>query len=318
MSVLNSGKFSYMGKQCEEYRIVGSRGELSYDGAQSLCDFPAMKYRLPKIRVSLRFFLLLILLIGVGGGMVVRVYVRERAAEKALRSRGLQLYVSKLEHCPSDGDEQLFAVNGQRAQESGHPPIDDDALRPLRDLRHLEMLFLAGQPISDEGVSHFAHLRTLRELSLSRTNITDASMRKLSAFTQLRFLNLKGCPIQGESLKYLAPLQQLEVIELSYCPVRSADLRHLVGLKNLQWLNLSKTSIDDEAAMHLAQLSSLTILSVDHTRVSDNFVRDIRPLKNLKYLDLRGSQVTPAAREFLGEFPKLSRYASQQELAGGS
>jgi hypothetical protein len=50
----------------------------------------------------------------------------------------------------------------------GHGFRDEDLL-PLEGMRHVECLFLSFNPITDEGIPHLSHMKSLTVLALAGT-----------------------------------------------------------------------------------------------------------------------------------------------------
>ena len=140
--------------------------------------------RWPRIRFSLRTLLIAGPIIAGGIGLLVHRHMTERAAEARLVANGLSI---SFEPWGGGGNGQWYAyeqdyerqqavktfsgrlkweflrharfVNGQRSAEFMDEPskINDESLAPLQDLRHVEVLYLGFQPITNDGL---AHLRT--------------------------------------------------------------------------------------------------------------------------------------------------------------
>jgi hypothetical protein len=69
---------------------------------------------------------------------------------------------------------------------------DDETLKRLGGLRHMEHLLIRHTAITDGGLVHLRGLKRLRQLDLSYTQIGDAGLAHLRALTALRSLDIVG------------------------------------------------------------------------------------------------------------------------------
>lgn len=310
--------------------------------------------KIPRFRISLRVFLIATTISACLIGLFIRRHVAERSAERTLIENGLSVVCA----LPGETEQYSYACLGggsswsygseqerkelvktvsgrlkwqyfrhakyikapRSAPLSGKSSnISDASLAPLADLRHVERLVLAFQPITDEGLGHLRNLRSLRYLNLAGTKFTDIGLSKLTGHSniedlvmegtdvsdvglqyvgqlrQLREVAMSGTKITGAGLKHLGELTHLESLGLSGNPIRSDDLRYLTRLKKLKVLYLSDTELDDSAAKHFAQLPDLNTLGLDGTKVGDKFIAGISSLRALRSLDVSRTQVTNAS-----------------------
>jgi len=130
--------------------------------------------------------------------------------------------------------------------------VDDRVMSALRDMPHVTNLYLAGNPITDEGLRHVAGLKHVRRLSLWRTRISDAGLRHLEMMKGLTALDLHATAVTDEGLARLTGLKELRELHL---PPRVSDegLAHLRGLSNLRILNAREARwITPSGLRHLA------------------------------------------------------------------
>lgn len=90
--------------------------------------------------------------------------------------------------------------------------ITDDALGHITELP-LVILDLAGATICDDGLSHLAKIKSLRQLDLSGTRITDKGLEKITELDQLEVLSIAGTDITEEGIKCLAGLPKLRFVD---------------------------------------------------------------------------------------------------------
>ena len=88
--------------------------------------------------------------------------------------------------------------------------VTDAYMEHVDKLRHLEVLYLAENPVGDAGLAHLAHLSDLKELILRNTKITSAGLPYIAGLTKLRSLSLGKCEITDEGLKHLKDLRESE------------------------------------------------------------------------------------------------------------
>ena len=84
--------------------------------------------------------------------------------------------------------------------------VTDQLLLRLPKLRHLEYLWLAGNPISDQGMESLNRLPSLKNLFLQRTQVTGTGAEHLLALSQLERLVLSECPVDDNGLAAVADI----------------------------------------------------------------------------------------------------------------
>ncbi|KAH8607483.1 putative leucine rich repeat protein (LRRP) [Trypanosoma vivax] len=153
---------------------------------------------------------------------------------------------------------------------------------PLSKLIGLEVLDLSGCTGVRSGVDSLCSLRLLRELRLSRLDISDNMMRELVRNECLRTLDLSHCTGITD-VSPLSVLSSLRTLGLSHC-TGITDVSPLSELSSLRTLGLSHcTGITDVSP--LSVLSSLRMLDLSHcTGITD--VSPLSELSSLRTLDL--------------------------------
>jgi len=155
--------------------------------------------------------------------------------------------------------------------------VTDGLLKRLPRLRYLRYLWLAGSPVSDQGMRSLSRLPNLRDLFLNRTNVT------------------------GTGAVHLQALSKLERLVLSDAPVNDRGLASVASLKHLRILQLDGTRITDAGASHLRHLATLVDLDVSGTQLTNRAIADLAQLGTLKSLRLRNTGLAGTLR-----FPKPS------------
>ena len=126
--------------------------------------------------------------------------------------------------------------------------LPDQALAPISELSHLEILKLEFNDQLTDGVAGYLQSLThLVELDLAFVNITDAAMPSLSKLSGLQRLYLYGTQITDRGVS------------------------HLASLKNLRMLYLGSEEgqdVTDASVTVLSQFQSLELLGIYGTRIS--------------------------------------------------
>ncbi len=103
-----------------------------------------------------------------------------------------------------------------RPDAQGWPKDDDDLLRRLGELRHLEVLFFEwNKDITDAKLARFSGLGQLRTLSFSHSGVTGAGLVHLKDMSRLKDLRIDGLPIRDGDLAKLSGLTRLKELRSS-------------------------------------------------------------------------------------------------------
>ncbi|KAG0254467.1 hypothetical protein BG011_005769 [Mortierella polycephala] len=129
--------------------------------------------------------------------------------------------------------------------------VTDQAILALSAATNLQMLSLSGTKLTDTGSTVFAHMSSLKELSLDRTDIGDKTIDYLRDLGRIEVLSLHRC----------SRLTTAGVIQLGKCAFFSLKLKRL---------NLSNNKfIHDEALACFTQCKELNSLNLEYTDVTD-------------------------------------------------
>jgi hypothetical protein len=154
---------------------------------------------------------------------------------------GMPLQYLDLDGCSAITDAGLQSLSGMPLQKlylNGCSRITDDGLQYLSGMP-LQHLDLAGCKVGDDGIRFIGEVKSLKSLSLSRTDVTGNELKGLKDL-QLRNLKLDKCKYL-ESLSSLPPtLTNLDVVDCKNLPTR--EFKYLLGIKNLQVLNVETSS----------------------------------------------------------------------------
>jgi putative heme-binding domain-containing protein len=204
-------------------------------------------------------------------------------------------------------------------------PHDADLayFKGLTSLRTLKLH--AAVDVTDKGLRHLSALTELRELDLSRTEITGDGLRYLQNLKKLKILRLFGNRLlRDESLAYLKNLSSLEVLDLDACEhVTDSSVVHLKNVTTLRQLNLASTDITKSGLMVLRGLPNLRRIerSMDHrlkkaklrelylTRenIPKGGLKEVRGLNKVEELSFYRTQLSDADLAHVGKLTQLRK-----------
>ena len=182
---------------------------------------PRTRWRLPRVRVTVRALMGVVLVLGVVLGCYVRSVRIQQEAVAAIRRAG-----GSLAYDWQWGDRKpgMFIYTGKpRAPEwlakivpvdyvarvvmvdlvprgGNRPDPTDETLAHVGRLGHLESLELSGTAITDAGLAHLKGLTGLRRLTIDRTLVSDAGLAHLEGMASLTSLNISGGRITDEGI----------------------------------------------------------------------------------------------------------------------
>jgi len=105
--------------------------------------------------------------------------------------------------------------------------VDDDTLRSLTGLTHLQLLALDYTKISDDGLSSLRAMRDLDSLSLKFNNITDRGVPHLVALPKLRHAMLMGTRISDDGVPNLSRLPEVSDLFIRWTGISNAGADRL-------------------------------------------------------------------------------------------
>lgn len=155
----------------------------------------------------------------------------------------------------------------------------------------VEVLSLNGTPLTDAGLQEIGKIKTLKELSVAKTQVTGVGFRalknaklvKLNA-SSTRFgvdglINLRGMKsleelhlfaagiVEQPKAKVFTTMPNLRVLNLSSNTISGPGMHQLFkGLKNLEELHLDSTQVDDNGLAALITCRKLKLVNVGRTR----------------------------------------------------
>jgi hypothetical protein len=110
--------------------------------------------------------------------------------------------------------------------------ITPDILRAMEAHRgQISSLILRGLPVNDATIVNLPDMPALRNLNLSRTNITDMAMRSLTRFTSLEQLNLYETAVSDAAIPEIARLNKLKSLNTWSTRITIAGVSNLQAQK---------------------------------------------------------------------------------------
>jgi hypothetical protein len=145
----------------------------------------------------------------------------------------------------------------KRVRFVGGRPVNDDDLAivvpHLARLPALKTLELHSDRVTDRGLSQFAVLTNLEELTVLDSSITDAGVQSLGSLARLKMAAFMRASLTDTSLQTFAKLPKLEVIGVTGSGVTDDGLTHLATLSNLKQLTLFGTTTTDGSLTKLGE-----------------------------------------------------------------
>jgi hypothetical protein len=134
-----------------------------------------------------------------------------------------------------------------------HNPEVFKALAQLSALSRLVVRF-SRNPDDHDLWPIVGRIRTLRELTLSESNIDDAGMVHVGRLRGLTDLSLDRTIVSDEGARHLAKLTSLESLDLDDTDITDASIATLAALPKLATLRLSNTRVSPDGLSALTQL----------------------------------------------------------------
>ena len=202
---------------------------------------------------SVRSVLIAMTLFGVWFGLRMDRARRQQKAVVVLRERGNVLYESHFQGPglsarfgkPAPwGPKWLRAIVGDdffdrvRAVRLTESPNDDD-LAYLRDLPDVESLIISSTHVTGKGIEQVRGLTSLKELILSRNQMTDADLARLEPLQELRYLSC-FCSMSDKAVDSLAALKNLEELHISNVAAGSTGARAAFALGDSTVVNTTE------------------------------------------------------------------------------
>ena len=201
---------------------------------------------------------------------------------------------------------------------SRNPHVNDQDLARLAELQSLAVLHLTGTKITDAGLFHLKHLKSLRRLELVDCyHISDGGLGHLKELTNLDHLWLYATPISDEGLIHIKQLKNLTSLNVGYTKVTEEGLEHILELKNLTFLHIGGDKITDTGLARLKKLRMLKYLDINGNPITDTGLSYLKELPDLEWVNLAETPITDAGLIHLKDIKKLTRleFRKNKELS---
>ncbi len=187
----------------------------------------------------------------------------------------------------------------------GNTTLDREGLEKLIAAKTLDTLSLDGSSVTSEVFPALAKLPALRNLDLSRTQISDAGLGVLAELPKLHTLNLSGASIQGDGIAGLAKAPALDTLNLRGAELGPKAFEGLGRLEQVRYLILDQIDLSSADFAKLAGMKGLRRLDLAKCQITDNNARSLGSLTGLTYLHLRENSVSSEIRDHIGkQIPK--------------
>ncbi len=245
-----------------------------------------------RLRLSIRGFIALVLLVGGGLGWIIhQAKVQRDCVTAVTRAQGTVIYNwfpdypdSSAMPVPRTSSTQELWISGQ-ARGSDSKPWVPRWLVDRLGVDYFAHVICVRLPVKveriDELMASVASLSRLEELDLQGSGVTDIGLSQIGGLTGLRRLALSGTAISDAGMVHLRGLTGLEELTLSRSRIGDAGLVHLISMSALQKLYLNETQVGDLGLSHLKKLTRLEKLYLRHTRITDAGLEHLKGLPNL-------------------------------------
>ena len=147
----------------------------------------------------------------------------------------------------------------------------------LTALEDLEVLELTASSNVDSFLTNVRHSKQLKNIDLSKTDVSEIGISSLTQLNRLEGLNLDGCLISPAFITELVKLTTLRSLELENTTFENDSFEGITKLKQLSALSLSNIDLTDENLLgHLAQCKSLMNLSLTATKISEEGLNTLK------------------------------------------
>ena len=260
-----------------------------------------------RLRLSVRAFMLLVLILGAGLGWIIQRAKAQREAVEAIRESGGIVRYDRATDTESYFDGRpgkpalikrfLGPEYFDDVTYVGFPssPDVDPAMPYVRRLKRVEEVSLFETAVTDAGLAQLRGMDYLREISLGRTKVTGQGLAALADLPRLEIISsLDRVRLGDVGYRNLGRLTHLIALDLSSQMDSAAGLAHLKGLTRLRKLYLGSTLIDDASLEQILQFTDLEDLNIGNAQVTDAGLARLESLPRLRKINLSFTKVTPA------------------------
>jgi internalin A len=185
-------------------------------------------------------------------------------------------------------------------------PRTDEALSVWKDLTSLRIILANDSEVTDGGLTAIEQFKQLERLNLQDAGkVTDAGLEHLRGLSQLKTLMLRRTRVTDAGMVNLKDLNQLQILDLGMTQVSDAGLSHLAGLTELRQLLFWGNKITDAGLVHMRGMTRLQRLELGGAAITDAGLETIGQFSDLQAIYLRGSRLTDAGLRRIGALSRL-------------
>ncbi len=205
--------------------------------------------------------------------------------------------------------EQILVFPKLQALVVEGPNISHLLAPQIAKATHLTSLTMQTTMITDEGVTEFKKLKSLKVIDLRLSPLlTDAAMATLAAMPQLRAVRLSGTEITDQGLVMLLQLPQLTELDLRNCRgITQVGFEKLAARKTLRTLKIGGATVDDQTLERVGQMRNLTGLSLDNGDISDAGIAKLASLPLVSFTIYQCANISDLGLDIFATLPNLQR-----------
>ncbi len=121
-------------------------------------------------------------------------------------------------------DDWLWGFDRVTTVDLGGTKASDRDLIQLKQLPHVQVVYLDNSNVTDDGLKHMRGLPNVKYLCLGGTRITDSAMQFLGQMSNLRFLALNDTKITDDGVEHLKKSADLFFLSLENTRVSNSTL----------------------------------------------------------------------------------------------
>lgn len=160
--------------------------------------------------------------------------------------------------------------------------------------------------VLDRALAHIGHIKSLKKIYFSRSDVSDVGLSKLDGLSDLRLLEAGMTAIHGEFLKSLTGLKKLRNLRLGGNEIIEKNLACLKEFPVLKQLSLARCRLTLQGLSHVSHCPLIYELDISQNpRIGDNEMTYLLPLKKLIVLDLEGTNVSLSGLATLKALPLI-------------
>ena len=180
-------------------------------------------------------------------------------------------------------------------------------LRLARQGGEVNELILDGDKLGDDQLAMFTDFKSIKKLSINRTNITDAAFNTINKFTNLEQLIIGDAKqITDTGLSKLSGMNSLKILSLGDLPkISDAGLAQLKNMQSIDELQLVNVPVTINGVQQVMQ--NLKTLKLEKINIGDSGVNVLSAAPSLGHLQLFDTNITDSALLQVKNFPVLRR-----------